>query len=143
MDLIFNSISYLLPDYVETYFPYNLIIGFTIFNFILFYQQKWTAEFEGSSEFLHGLLGLFTVVSMILEYAFILIFIISINVFSLQVWAAGVSIIIVAWILCIFISYMLTTVGGIYSCKHNIHSCQPPQTLIDHKHTSMKTTFFS
>ncbi len=103
MDLIFNSISYLLPDYVETYFPYNLIIGFTIFNFILFYQQKWTAEFEGSSEFFHGLLGLFTVVSMILEYAFILIFIISINVFSLQVWAAGVAIIIVAWILSIFL----------------------------------------
>ena len=103
MDMIYDLINYALPNYLEQYFPYNFILAYTVFNFILFYQQKWTAEFEGSSEFFHGLLGLFTMASMILEYAFIVVFIISIDVFSLQVWATGVAVIVVAWVLSIFL----------------------------------------
>jgi len=103
MDLIYDLISYALPSYVEKYFPYYFILGFTLFNFILFYQQKWTSEFEGSSDAFHALLGLFTMTSMILEYAFILIFIISIDVFSLQVWATGLAVIAVAWVLSVFL----------------------------------------
>ena len=40
---------------------------------------------------------------MILEYAFILIFIISIDVFSLQVWVTGLAVIAVAWVLSVFL----------------------------------------
>ena len=96
---LYNIIELILPSYVGEYFPYEIIVPYIFLQFLTFYPKKWFKEFQGSSEVAYNILGAYIFILTVLEYALVLLFIFSIDIFSLQIWATGASLLIVVFIL--------------------------------------------